>query len=52
MKFLVDGKIRGAGSVLLLTEVLIHPYRTGNDDLAQQYELILMGVEISVFIEN
>ena len=43
MRHIHNGSIDGVASVLALTEVLVHPLRTGNQTLAQDYENILLN---------
>lgn len=43
MRYIHSGPIDGVASVLALTEVLMHPLRTGNTELAQEYERILLN---------
>ena len=43
MSYINNGAIDGVGSVLVLTEVLVHPQRSGNVTLAQEYERILLN---------
>ena len=41
MEHIANNSIEGIGSVLLLSEVLVHPQQTDNRKLAAQYEAIL-----------
>jgi predicted nucleic acid-binding protein len=39
------GSLRGYSSVITLTEVLVHPRRTGNDTVVRAYEALLLDSE-------
>jgi len=36
------GELRAITSIITYTEVLVHPFRHGNQDLAEQYETLLL----------
>jgi predicted nucleic acid-binding protein len=42
MSYIHNRSVDGVGSVLALTEVLVHPQRSGNVILAQEYEQIML----------
>ncbi len=43
MRHIHGGALEGVGSLLALTEVLVHPLRQGNRTLAREYEDILLN---------
>ena len=45
-----DGKIDAITSTITLLEVLVHPFRTGNDSLAEEYrEILLFSTGLTTF---
>lgn len=41
MQLIDRGDVRGVCSSLVISEVLVYPLRTGNNDLAQKYETVI-----------